>query len=159
MSTALYGFVEFVSQDKVSQTLVERSAKWPTWIQCENSTEILKLNWPMYKLPQLSNSVAFTLHDRIGKIGSEYIVDYVDYSPDSILPLPSEKTVRLQLLFDTVTELLANPTVLIVYFAITDCCQIVNIIQTDSTSFNTQLVSDLSQYTPSDTLYIIKNTM
>lgn len=155
MSNDVRGYIELSNGVDVTplKTFIEK--KYDIGIGPINSDELY--NFPPTALPD-SNKInfIFAIGDDNEYYNASYLIDYMDYAPEADIGFPTKAKDRLNILLDTLVDLIKITHATKMMVALTECNQIETIKKIKLSELYDVIHADFEEYqAPPDTLYEI----
>lgn len=154
MSNDVYGYIKPVLKESylaLLQCYIENSS-----INIQLITKEELFNYPSEYYPE-DNCFIFDIADGSGSINATYLIDYCEYDPEtSDIGFPSDPKERLNILLDTLVDMIKITNAEKMVVAITECNQIETIKRIKLSELYQVIHADFEEYqAPPDTLYEI----
>lgn len=157
MSNDVCGYIEPVlSREKIIE-LAKFIDHHQLGIQKISTEELY--NYPDNFIP-INNIFKFLISDMPGYPNATYLIDYEEYSPDAEIGFPADPKERLNILINTLIDMIRITNAKKMVVAMTDCNQIETIKRIKFSEMRDVIHADfLREQGPPDTLYeiIIEN--
>lgn len=112
-------------------------------------------NYPDNLIP-VDNIFAFLIGDVQGYPNATYLIDYDQYAPDTDIGFPADPKERLDILIDTLIDIIKITNASKMVVSITECNQIETIKKINFSEMKEVIHTDFEEYQgPPDTLYEI----
>lgn len=114
-------------------------------------------NYPTCLMPQTeTDSFIFDISDGPNSINATYLIDYDEYAPDSDIGFPPDPKERLDILINTLIDMIKITNASKMVVSMTECNQIETIKKINFSEMRDVIHADFEMYqAPPDTLYEI----
>lgn len=155
MSNDVRGYIELLDRANLTLSINTIEQKHDVGIGAITVDELY--NFPSSTLPN-SNKInfIFVIGDDNKYYNASYLIDYLDYAPEADIGFPVGAKDRLNILLDTLADMLKMANVQKMVVALTDCNQIETIKRINFSEMRDVIHADFEAYqAPPDTLYEI----
>ncbi|EOY5093602.1 hypothetical protein [Citrobacter amalonaticus] len=154
MSNDVCGYIATELSDELAKKLADFVRKSELGIQKISKRELY--NYPSNFIP-INGEYCFLIGDAPGYPNATYLIDYYQYDPATAdIGFPANPKERLDILIDTLVNMIKITKATKMVVAITDCNQIDNIKKIKFPEMRDVIHADFEKYqAPPDTLYEI----
>ena len=153
MSSFVYGYIEpILSQNKLksSSDYIKNSK-----LGIEKISKDWLVHYPDYLIPN-DNIFIFLIGDAPGYPNSTYLTDYGEYTPDADIGFPPDPKERLNILINTLIDMITITHASKMVVSMNECDQIETIKKIKFAEMRDVIHADFAKYqAPPDTLYEI----
>ncbi|GKX57434.1 hypothetical protein SOASR030_35460 [Leminorella grimontii] len=154
MSNDVYGYLEptlGMNEAALLKEYIKNSS-----LNIQSITEKELFNYPSEFIPTKELFI-FDIADGPNSINATYLIDYLEYDPESCdIGFPSDPKKRLNILLDTLVDMIKITNAKKMVVAMTDCNQIETIKKINLSELYDVIHADFEKYrAPPDTLYEI----
>ena len=156
MTNAVYGYAEARSEELVGalQHRLKICAEEATIGLVEiQASGVYGL--PIHLMPR-KHCTCFRIVDRPGAANSTYLVDMIDYAPDSRIRLPHSGLARLERLINWVVTVARAPETQALVIAASDANEVEGSVILELCDVRSRLIEDFIEYAPPNKVYVIR---
>lgn len=155
MSNDVRGYIQGFSEKNISHSIKLIEEKYNIGIGMISCDELY--NFPEFFLPRgYDNRFAFIIGDDAEDFCASYLIDYLEYAPEADIGFPVGARNRLNILLDSLSDMIKVSGALKMVVAITDSNQIETIKRIKLSELYQVIHADFEEYqAPPDTLYEI----
>jgi hypothetical protein len=152
MSNEIYGFADLPNRPDLPILLNTLGELTPLGVFTVSENDLV--GFPSGLRPNI-NSLVFVIGDSPESMNAEYILDYQDYDPQSVIRLPINADERLSLLTKILSFLFTDMKCDRIAVCLTECNQIDSVKQLNASQMLQIFKEDCSIESPPCMLYVI----
>ncbi|OCG22467.1 hypothetical protein A9G11_07205 [Gilliamella sp. wkB108] len=153
MSNDVRGYINYSGEKNLTPLISFIEQKYNIGIKKIEINELY--NFPDSMLPKSKeNKFIFIIGDDNEYYNASFLIDYINYAPESDIGFPIMAKDRLNILFDVMSEIINITNVSKLVITLTDSCEIENIKKIKYAEMREVIYADFETYqAPPDTLY------
>ncbi|MCX8745334.1 hypothetical protein J3U68_07925 [Snodgrassella sp. B3882] len=154
MSNDVRGYIYHLGEEDLTSLIDFIEKKYNIGIKNIGINELY--NFPDLMLPNKQKQFIFVIGDDNEYFNASFLIDYIDYAPETNLGFPNIAEDRLNILFNVMSEIIKITNASKMVISLTDSCEIETIKKINFSEMREIIHADFEAYqAPPDTLYEI----